>query len=69
MNEGFARPIEFVELGFSEFGTGFYHDIALFDMREDDDNNRVLTKGKSPAKVLRKFNTKSGYKARKQFWQ
>jgi len=35
----------------------------------EEDGNRVVTKGPSPAKVLRKFNTTKGYKARKEFWR
>lgn len=34
-----------------------------------DENCKVLTKGMSPAKALRKFTTSKGHKARKEFWR
>ena len=54
---------------FAIFDKRLYHEMEVYDMEEESDGNRVLTKGKSPAKVLRGFNTSKGHKARKQFWK
>lgn len=45
-----------------------YKMAEVWDIKEASDGNRVLTKGQSPAKVLRGFNTNNGHKARKRFW-
>lgn len=54
---------------FISFDASYYHHCSIWDIKEESDGNRVLTKGLSPAKVLRNFNTSSGHKARKQFWK